>query len=53
MTPFLKLAKQHNIKYKDGEDMLLYQGVIAFELFTNTKMTEELIEVMRQGLKSS
>ena len=34
-TPFLKLAKQHNKPTKDGSDMLLYQGIIAFEYFTN------------------
>jgi len=32
--------------------MLLYQGVIAFELFTDTKATDELVEIMRAGLKS-
>ena len=53
MTSFLQLAKRLDLQYKDGEDMLLYQGVIAFELFTNTKATDELIEAMRQGLKSS
>ena len=51
MTPFLKKAKEKNIKYKDGEDMLLYQGVIAFELFANTKADKHLIEAMRKGLK--
>jgi len=51
-TPFLKLADKNNIPFKDGEDMLLYQGVIAFELFTNTKATKELVETMRAGLKS-
>lgn len=34
VTPFLKLAKAHNIQYKDGADMLLGQGVLANELFT-------------------
>jgi shikimate dehydrogenase len=53
MTPFLNLAKQFNIQFKDGEDMLLFQGVLAFELFTNTKATDKLIEAMRDGLKSS
>jgi len=53
ITPFLQIAKDLNIRYKDGEDMLLYQGVIAFELFTSTKATDKLIEAMRQGLKSS
>jgi len=33
-TPFLKLAKSHDKATKDGSDMLLYQGIIAFEYFT-------------------
>ena len=51
-TPFLAEAKKHCLLSKDGEDMLLYQGVIAFEYFTNTKATKELIKAMRRGLKS-
>jgi shikimate dehydrogenase len=51
MTPFLKIAKEYDLLYKDGEDMLLYQGVIAFELFTNTKADNDLVETMRKGLK--
>jgi shikimate dehydrogenase len=50
ITPFLQLAKENNIKFKDGEDMLLYQGVLAFEYFTNTQANDELIEAMRDGL---
>ena len=50
-TPFLALAKNLNNKIKDGEDMLLYQGVLAFELFTKTKADERLVEAMRRGLK--
>lgn len=53
MTPFLKLAQKYNLSYKDGEDMLLYQGVLAFELFTNKKADNKVIEVMRKGLKGS
>jgi shikimate dehydrogenase len=53
MTPFLQLAQENNITYKDGEDMLLYQGVLAFELFTSTKADNKVIEVMRKGLKGS
>ncbi len=34
-TPFLKLAKVHGKPTKDGSDMLLYQGIIAFEHFTD------------------
>ena len=52
-TSFLKLAKDKGLEVKDGEDMLLFQGVLAFELFTNTKASDELIEAMRAGLKSS
>ncbi len=33
-TPFLKLSKSYNKPFKDGSDMLLYQGIIAFEYFT-------------------
>ena len=53
MTPFLQLAFDKNIKCKDGEDMLLFQGVLAFELFTGIKADKHLIEAMRKGLKSS
>ncbi len=31
--------------------MLLFQGVLAFEYFTNTKADESLVEAMRKGLK--
>ena len=51
LTPFLALAKSFNNKIKDGEDMLLFQGVLAFEYFTNTKADESLVEAMRKGLK--
>ena len=33
--------------------MLLYQGVIAFELFTGIKADTGLVEAMRKGLKES
>ncbi len=50
-TPFLALAKEKGLPNKDGEDMLLYQGVLAFELFTNTKADNKVIEAMRRGLR--
>lgn len=31
--------------------MLLFQGVLAFELFTKSKANSMVIEAMRQGLK--
>jgi len=52
VTPFLKKAKECLIPYKDGEDMLLYQGIIAFELFTKFTADEDLINVMRKGLQN-
>ena len=43
-TPFLKLAKSYNKPTKDGSDMLLYQGIIAFEYFTDHLYTFDKIE---------
>ena len=43
-TPFLKFAKKQNKATKDGSDMLLYQGVIAFGHFTNNKFSFKEIE---------
>ncbi|UFH59705.1 shikimate dehydrogenase [Sulfurovum mangrovi] len=49
-TPFLKLAKSHNKPTKDGADMLLYQGIIAFEHFTgHTYSFEEILPHMRRA----
>ncbi len=52
-TPFLKIAQKYNKPFKDGEDMLLYQGVLAFELFTGIKADDSLVKAMRKGLKES
>jgi shikimate dehydrogenase len=41
LTPFLQMAKDENIIYKDGADMLLAQGVLANELFVNHKLNKE------------
>ena len=51
ITPFLALARENGLEIKDGEDMLLFQGVLAFEYFTNTKADENLVQAMRKGLK--
>jgi len=40
-TPFLKLAKEYSKPTKDGQDMLIYQGVIAFEHFCNYRYSFE------------
>jgi shikimate dehydrogenase len=50
-TPFLELAKRLGKETKDGEDMLLYQGVYAFEHFCEHQYSFEQIEpIMRKGL---
>lgn len=41
LTPFLSLAQDKGITYKDGVDMLLGQGVLANELFVNNELQEE------------
>lgn len=43
-TPFLQLSQNYNLPTKDGSDMLLYQGVLAFEKFTQGRYTFEEIE---------
>ncbi len=49
-TPFLKLAKSYGKPTKDGSDMLLYQGIIAFEYFTDHRYTfDEIKGFMRQA----
>jgi len=40
-TPFLKLAEEFNLKTKSGLDMLVYQGILAMELFLNKKLKKE------------
>jgi shikimate dehydrogenase len=43
-TPFIKLARSYGKQVKDGSDMLLYQGIIAFEHFTSHKYTFDEIK---------
>jgi shikimate dehydrogenase len=52
-TPFLKLAKEKNLQTKDGKDMLLYQGVLAFDLFTDKQFDiKEITKNLKSGLDS-
>lgn len=51
-TPFLDLASKYDKPNKDGEDMLLYQGVLALEYFIDIKSDKNIISAMRSGLKS-
>ena len=43
-TPFLALAKENQLQSQDGSLMLLYQGVLAFNLFFDNKFNEKTIE---------
>ncbi len=49
-TPFLSLAKKLSLKVKDGKEMLLYQGVIAFEYFFNHRFSKK--EITKSMLKA-
>jgi len=49
-TPFLKLADELNLPNKDGADMLLYQGVLAFNLFYENAFEEdEITQFMKKA----
>ena len=49
-TPFLKMAKEYNLPTKDGADMLLYQGVLAFNLFYHDRFSfEEILPFMKKA----
>ncbi|AII15017.1 shikimate dehydrogenase [Campylobacter iguaniorum] len=43
-TPFLNLAKQKNLQVKDGADMLLFQAVLAFNLFYDNSFDLDVIK---------
>ncbi len=47
LTPLLKMAKKRKLRVINGEKMLLYQGALAFKLWTGK---EPPVEVMRKAL---
>ena len=47
-TPFLHLAQELGKPTKDGSDMLLYQGIIAFDHFTDHRYSFEEIKSYMQ-----
>ncbi len=52
MTPFLTLAKEYGLITKDGTDMLVYQGVLAFEIFTDFAYPKEkIVTYMKEALR--
>ncbi|BCD67818.1 shikimate dehydrogenase [Nitratiruptor sp. YY09-18] len=51
LTPFLALARELGLTYKDGTQMLLYQGILAFEIFTDFSFNkEEITRVAKEAL---
>jgi shikimate dehydrogenase len=50
-TPFLKKALSYSLPVKDGADMLLYQGAIAFNLFYDEKFSlAQIAKHMKQTM---
>jgi shikimate dehydrogenase len=50
-TPFIRMAEKAGIPAADGTEMLLYQGVIAFGIFTGNRYPpEEAEKAMRRAL---
>ncbi|MBQ3125323.1 MAG: shikimate dehydrogenase [Clostridia bacterium] len=47
-TKFLKLAEEKGAKVINGLDMLIYQGILAYELFTDTKLPDNIAELLRK-----
>lgn len=55
LTPFLALAKDCHIDYKDGKDMLLWQAAKALVLFiakANTCQEHQIYALMSQAINS-
>lgn len=50
-TKFMSLVKEHGGKAYNGLKMLLYQGIIAYELWNNVSVTEESAQVVYEKLK--
>ncbi len=43
-TPFIKLAQKYNLKTRDGLYLLVYQGILAMELFLGEKIDKKEAE---------
>lgn len=47
-TKFLRIARENGAKTLNGLDMLIYQGIIAYELFTDIKLPENMADIIRK-----
>lgn len=52
-TKFLKLSKNLGAKTQGGLDMMIYQGILAFNLWTGHKIENEIINKTRKMLIQS
>lgn len=52
-TKFMRLVKAHGGKAHNGLKMLLYQGIIAYELWNDVKVTEEEAQIVYGHLKDA
>ncbi|MCD7739448.1 MAG: shikimate dehydrogenase, partial [Lachnospiraceae bacterium] len=50
-TRFMGLARQAGARAYNGLNMLLYQGVIAYELWNGMEVGSEAVDRVRQRLK--
>ena len=50
-TKFMKLMQEQGKKAMNGMKMLLYQGIIAYELWNDCKVSEELAEEVLKKMK--
>lgn len=46
-TLFLREARRRGAKTMNGLGMLIYQGIIAYELFTHTKLSDDIYDRIR------
>ena len=47
-TLFLKEAQKRGARTINGLGMLIHQGLIAYELFTDTKLPEDMADVVKK-----
>lgn len=52
-TKFMRLVKAHGGKAYNGLKMLLYQGIIAYELWNGVKVSEKDAQIVYERLKNA
>ena len=50
-TKFMRLAKEHGVMAYNGLKMLLYQGVAAYEMWTETTVPDEIVQTAYEALR--